>query len=106
MLGRHLLGGPAKIGVGANRAAVAAAYFEKYGYVDPRSSTSYQRLRLNKVESHLNSEKVGAVILDDGMQVLSCAFCFFSNVGMQPSSMEMSRPTLFSPVTIFIICYM
>ncbi|KAG2678097.1 hypothetical protein I3760_12G127800 [Carya illinoinensis] len=68
MLGRHLLGGPAKIGVGANRAAVAAAYFEKYGYVDPRSSTSYQRLRLNKVESHLNSEKVGAVILDDGMQ--------------------------------------
>ncbi|XP_040990451.1 probable tetraacyldisaccharide 4'-kinase, mitochondrial isoform X2 [Juglans microcarpa x Juglans regia] len=68
MLGRHLLGGTAKIGVGANRAAVAASYFEKYGYVDPRSSTSYQRLCLNKVESHLNSEKVGAVILDDGMQ--------------------------------------
>lgn len=102
MLGRHLLGGPAKIGVGANRAAVAASYFEKYGYLDPRSSTSYQRLCLNKVESHLNSEKVGAIILDDGMQVLCCVFCFFSNVGMPLSSMAMSCPTLFSPVTIFI----
>uniref|UniRef100_A0A2N9HJV3 tetraacyldisaccharide 4'-kinase n=1 Tax=Fagus sylvatica TaxID=28930 RepID=A0A2N9HJV3_FAGSY len=69
MLERHLFGRPAKIGVGANRAAVAASYFERYGYVDPRSSTSNQKLCLEqKVESHLNLEKIGAVILDDGMQ--------------------------------------
>lgn len=102
MLRRHLLGRPAKIGLGANRAAVAASYFEKYGYVDPRNSTYYQTLHLDKVESHLNSEKVGAVILDDGMQVLSCAFFLFSNVQRLPSSMAISCPSLFFLVTIFI----
>ncbi|KAK4576090.1 hypothetical protein RGQ29_026874 [Quercus rubra] len=69
MLERHLFGRPAKIGVGANRAAVAASYFERYGYFDPRISTSNQSPCLDqKVESHLNLEKIGAVILDDGMQ--------------------------------------
>lgn len=77
MLERHLFGRPAKIGVGANRAAVAASYFERYGYVDPRSSTSNQKLCLEqKVESHLNLEKIGAVILDDGMQVLKLSSIF------------------------------
>ncbi|XP_075672278.1 putative tetraacyldisaccharide 4'-kinase, mitochondrial [Castanea sativa] len=69
MLERHLFGRPAKIGVGANRAAVAASYFERYGYFDPRSGTSNQSLCLDqKVERHLKLEKIGAVILDDGMQ--------------------------------------
>ncbi|XP_059443027.1 probable tetraacyldisaccharide 4'-kinase, mitochondrial isoform X2 [Corylus avellana] len=69
MLERHLFGTPTKIGVGANRAAIAACCFERYGYIDPRSSTCDHKLCLDKnVESHLNSEKIGAVILDDGMQ--------------------------------------
>lgn len=78
MLERHLFGTPAKIGVGANRAAIAACCFERYGYIDPRSSTCDHKLCLEKnVESHLNSEKIGAVILDDGMQVLKL-FSLFS----------------------------
>ncbi|ONI13333.1 hypothetical protein PRUPE_4G215900 [Prunus persica] len=71
MLHRHLLGRPVKIGVGAKRAAVAARFFERYGYVDP-SSTSKRSDGLciePKVGGHLSSEKIGAVILDDGMQV-------------------------------------
>ncbi|XP_057963305.1 probable tetraacyldisaccharide 4'-kinase, mitochondrial isoform X4 [Malania oleifera] len=48
MLQRHLLGTSARIGVGANRPCID-----------------------QEVELHLNSEKVGAVILDDGMQHLS-----------------------------------
>ncbi|KAE8125531.1 hypothetical protein FH972_020325 [Carpinus fangiana] len=69
MLERHLFGTRTKIGVGANRAAIAACCFEIYGYIDPRSSTCDHKLCLdNNVESHLNSGKIGAVILDDGMQ--------------------------------------
>lgn len=70
MLERHLLERPAKIGVGANRAATAASFIEKYGYVDPRDCASSQKNCINpKVGSHLKSGKIGAVILDDGMQV-------------------------------------
>lgn len=77
MLERHLFGTPTKIGVGANRAAIAACCFERYGYIDPRSSTCDHKLCLDKnVESHLNSEKIGAVILDDGMQVLKLSSLF------------------------------
>ncbi|KAL9444503.1 hypothetical protein AB3S75_017652 [Citrus x aurantiifolia] len=69
MLERHLLERPAKIGVGANRAATAASFIEKYGYVDPRDCASSQKNCINpKVGSHLKSGKIGAVILDDGMQ--------------------------------------
>ncbi|KAJ0046141.1 hypothetical protein Pint_04106 [Pistacia integerrima] len=69
MLQRHLLGRPVKIGVGANRAATAASFFEKYGYVDPRSCKFYERISIDeKVGGHLKSEQIGAVILDDGMQ--------------------------------------
>lgn len=71
MLQRHLLKRPAKIGVGANRAATAASFFEKYGYIDPCSCKSSERTCTDqKVGSHLKSEKIGAVILDDGMQVI------------------------------------
>ncbi|XP_062168797.1 probable tetraacyldisaccharide 4'-kinase, mitochondrial [Alnus glutinosa] len=68
MLERHLFGTPAKIGVGANRAAIAACCFERYGYIDPRSSCDHKLCLDKNVESQLNSEKIGAVILDDGMQ--------------------------------------
>lgn len=71
MLHRHLLGRPVKIGVGANRAAIAAHFFEKYGYVDPYSTSKYaDGLNLGqKVGIHPSSQKIGAVVLDDGMQV-------------------------------------
>lgn len=89
MLERHLFGRPAKIGVGANRAAVAASYFGRYGYFDPRSSPSNQSLCLDqKVESHLNLEKIGAVILDDGMQVLYYPLYLLPIVGTQSSSIS------------------
>ncbi|XP_057963301.1 probable tetraacyldisaccharide 4'-kinase, mitochondrial isoform X3 [Malania oleifera] len=72
MLQRHLLGTSARIGVGANRFATAACFLERYGYVDPRNGVSFDRPCIDQeVELHLNSEKVGAVILDDGMQHLS-----------------------------------
>ncbi|CAA7032410.1 unnamed protein product [Microthlaspi erraticum] len=47
MLERHVQGGPTKIGVGANRAATAASFLKK---------------------ARTSSEKLGSVILDDGMQ--------------------------------------
>lgn len=64
-----------KIGVGANRAATAASFIEKYGYLDP--STFSNRLFVDRKRStHCCSEKIGAAILDDGMQVMwySCTF--------------------------------
>ena len=70
MLQRHLLAGPVKIGVGANRAATANLFFEKYGYLDCRGSKFFERTYLDqKVGSHISSEKIGVAILDDGMQV-------------------------------------
>ncbi|XP_062077691.1 probable tetraacyldisaccharide 4'-kinase, mitochondrial [Humulus lupulus] len=67
MLQRHLLGRPVKIGVGANRAATAASFFEKCGYVDP--NTVSERLWVDaKESSRSGSEKIGLAILDDGMQ--------------------------------------
>lgn len=62
MLQRQLLGRSAKVGVGANRAATAAYFFERYGYRDPTK------------RSHLDVDKIGGVILDDGMQVLVFLF--------------------------------
>ncbi|KAL1189699.1 putative tetraacyldisaccharide 4'-kinase [Cardamine amara subsp. amara] len=65
MLQRHLRGGPVKIGVGANRAATAALCFEKYGFVNPSSIRTFfdQSFKAKTV-----SEKLGVVVLDDGMQ--------------------------------------
>ncbi|KAL5735905.1 hypothetical protein ACOSQ2_030693 [Xanthoceras sorbifolium] len=69
MLQRHLLGRPVKIGVGANRAATAASFFEKYGYIDPHCRKFSERTCIDQEEgSHLKSEKIGVIILDDGMQ--------------------------------------
>ncbi|TYJ48747.1 hypothetical protein E1A91_A01G085400v1 [Gossypium mustelinum] len=69
MLKRHLLGGPVKVGVGANRVATANLFFGKYGYVDYRGSKFFERTYLDpKMGSHVGSQKIGAAVLDDGMQ--------------------------------------
>ncbi|XP_022139742.1 probable tetraacyldisaccharide 4'-kinase, mitochondrial isoform X2 [Momordica charantia] len=69
MLRRHLAGSPVKVGIGADRRATAAWYFNKYGYVGSQSSISADNHRSEQVRNQLTkSEKIGAVILDDGMQ--------------------------------------
>lgn len=77
MLRRHLAGSLVKVGIGADRRATAAWYFNKYGYVGSRSSTLTEKRCLEQARNHPKSEKIGAIILDDGMQVrnrltLSC----------------------------------
>lgn len=66
----HLLGTSAKIGVGANRAATATSFLERYGYMDPCIGSCFKGQRSNqKMGSNSESDKIGAAILDDGMQV-------------------------------------
>lgn len=72
MLQRHLLGTSAKVGIGANRAAVASYFLEKYGCLDFNSSKCFNQ----KAVKQLESGKIGAVILDDGMQVVLLFFSF------------------------------
>lgn len=77
MLRRHLAGSSVKVGVGADRRATAAWFFNKYGYVESQSSTLAEKYCLKQMGNLPKSEKIGAVILDDGMQVhhlptLSC----------------------------------
>ncbi|KAK3124233.1 hypothetical protein QOZ80_7BG0583640 [Eleusine coracana subsp. coracana] len=57
MLRRRLSDTSARIGVGANRAAVASSMLQKYGYI-PHSAAC----------NNLESGKIGVAILDDGMQ--------------------------------------
>ncbi|KAE8654227.1 putative tetraacyldisaccharide 4'-kinase [Hibiscus syriacus] len=72
MLKRHLIGRAVKVGVGANRVATANLAFEKYGYVDYRGGKFVERTYLDpKMGSHIDSQKIGAAILDDGMQYWS-----------------------------------
>ncbi|MED6224635.1 hypothetical protein PIB30_086050 [Stylosanthes scabra] len=69
MLRRHLLGTPTKFGVGANRAAVASQLIQRYGYVDTRESSWYRKQHLgHDLNVSLDSENIGAVVLDDAMQ--------------------------------------
>ncbi|GMH24989.1 hypothetical protein Nepgr_026832 [Nepenthes gracilis] len=63
MLHRHLLGTSAKIGIGASRAKTALSLLGRYGHVDPRTDDS--------LGNHFYSGKIGVVILDDGLQMLS-----------------------------------
>lgn len=70
MLERHLMGTSAKVGSGANRGTTAAWFLEKYGYVDYSANVICKDLLFrNKVDSEATSNKIGAAILDDGMQV-------------------------------------
>ncbi|XAR67424.1 Tetraacyldisaccharide 4'-kinase [Bertholletia excelsa] len=71
MLQRHLSGTSAKIGIGANRVASAACFLEKYGYKDPHLGLCFNRPCELKAGSHSQSDKIGAAVLDDGMQHLS-----------------------------------
>ncbi|KDP39147.1 hypothetical protein JCGZ_00904 [Jatropha curcas] len=68
MVTRHLIGTPAKIGIGANRAATAAGFFKRYGYTDPRNYSSKETWVDQEVGSRLDSGKISALVLDDGMQ--------------------------------------
>lgn len=71
MLRRRLLGTSTKFGVGANRAAVASHLIKKHGYIDIRKGSWYEKQKLDcKVQSSLDSEKIGVVVLDDAMQVI------------------------------------
>lgn len=68
MLRRHLLQTSAMLGVGTNRRAIASSILKRYGYID----SSLMLLKLsspNRCELGHEDEKVGVVILDDGMQV-------------------------------------
>ncbi|KAK3017406.1 hypothetical protein RJ639_006700, partial [Escallonia herrerae] len=74
MLQRHLDGTSAKIGVGADRAATAACFIDRYGHIDGHSVSCFERLCYehdHDARSHLDSDKIGVAILDDGMQHLS-----------------------------------
>ncbi|KAK8458510.1 hypothetical protein SEVIR_3G392600v4 [Setaria viridis] len=66
MLRRRLSDTSAKIGVGANRAAVASSMLQKYGYIH-HSETFHADKKLSAI-SKLESSKIGVAILDDGMQ--------------------------------------
>ncbi|KAK1324909.1 hypothetical protein QJS10_CPA01g00869 [Acorus calamus] len=69
MLQRHLCQTSAKIGLGANRGEVAACFFERYGHMDPRAASGFDRVSLARgLGTGSNTEKIGVVILDDGMQ--------------------------------------
>ncbi|CAO2835939.1 unnamed protein product [Amaranthus hypochondriacus] len=72
MLERHLMGTSAKVGSGANRGTTAAWFLEKYGYVDYSANVICKDLLFrNKVDTEATSNKIGAAILDDGMQHVS-----------------------------------
>ncbi|CAA6658168.1 unnamed protein product [Spirodela intermedia] len=67
MLRRHLLNTPARIGLGANRAAVATSFLEKYGYsccdwLQQKTSTRKEYL------TRSSESAIGVIILDDGFQ--------------------------------------
>ena len=70
MLQRYLIGKSAKIGVGVNRAATTSFFLQRYGYMNQHSINCYERL-LNGQEMNIchNSDKIGVIILDDGMHV-------------------------------------
>ncbi|KAK9151725.1 hypothetical protein Syun_010034 [Stephania yunnanensis] len=68
MLERHHVGTSVKIGVGADRAATAACFFEIHGYMDYHSECSGRLCHDLELDASSNSNKIGIVILDDGMQ--------------------------------------
>ncbi|KAK4491735.1 hypothetical protein RD792_002509 [Penstemon davidsonii] len=72
MLQRQLQGTSAKIGVGSNRAAIAAGFLEQYGYVNYHGNLrSEEQFSEKSIESLSYTSRIGVAILDDGMQHLS-----------------------------------
>jgi tetraacyldisaccharide 4'-kinase len=74
MLRRRLSDTSAKIGVGANRAAVASSMLRTYGYI--HHSKTFCAEKKPSSTSKLESGIIGVAILDDGMQVMQLVFCF------------------------------
>ncbi|KAK4797080.1 hypothetical protein SAY86_029406 [Trapa natans] len=69
MLQRHLLEKSVRIGVGANRAGTAASFIEKYGCFEPHSNVCCKNASPGqRFRSHSQTQGIGAIILDDGMQ--------------------------------------
>ncbi|XP_062190786.1 probable tetraacyldisaccharide 4'-kinase, mitochondrial [Phragmites australis] len=66
MLRRRLSDTSAKIGIGANRAAVASSMLKKYGYI--HHSYTFCTEKNHSSTCNLESGKIGVAILDDGMQ--------------------------------------
>jgi len=76
MLRRRLSDISAKIGVGANRTAVASSMLQEYGFIHHFQTTCAEKLSsAYKLES---DSRIGVAILDDGMQVhMEMHFVFF-----------------------------
>ncbi|XP_051136041.1 probable tetraacyldisaccharide 4'-kinase, mitochondrial [Andrographis paniculata] len=70
MLQRQLQGTSAKVGVGANRAAIASRFLERYGCAAFNGATD-RPFTGTKSESLSTPSQIGVAILDDGMQHLS-----------------------------------
>ncbi|KAI5012803.1 probable tetraacyldisaccharide 4'-kinase, mitochondrial isoform X1 [Hordeum vulgare subsp. vulgare] len=69
MLRRRLADTSTKIGIGANRAAVASSMLQKHGHVDP--CDAFRREKFSSARNRAatsESAKIGLAILDDGMQ--------------------------------------
>ncbi|KAI3766607.1 hypothetical protein L2E82_16671 [Cichorium intybus] len=65
MLQRHFDGTSVKIAVGANRAAIAALFLHRYGFVKPLDIVCFKK---QIPERRIVTDKIGVAILDDGMQ--------------------------------------
>ncbi|KAI3496949.1 hypothetical protein L1887_39327 [Cichorium endivia] len=65
MLQRHFDGTSVKIGVGANRAAIATSFLHRYGFINPRDIVCFKK---QIKERRIVTDKIGVAILDDGMQ--------------------------------------
>lgn len=70
MLKMHLLPTSARIGAGSNRKAIADSLFERYGFMDAKLLLEKLSWSCKSGSSSVD-EKIGVVVLDDGMQVLA-----------------------------------
>lgn len=67
MLKVHLLPTSARIGAGSNRKAIADSLFERYGFMDAKLLLEKLSWSCKSGSSSVD-EKIGVVVLDDGMQ--------------------------------------
>ncbi|KAI7731023.1 hypothetical protein M8C21_017417 [Ambrosia artemisiifolia] len=70
MLQRHFDGTSVKVGVGANRAATAASFLHRHEFINPLDIACFEEV---VPKARVVSDKIGVVILDDGMQHISLA---------------------------------
>lgn len=75
MLARQLQGTSARVAAGANRVATASHFLERYGYVSNQNNESSKENISGKGTQNLScAARIGAVILDYGMQVTIAVF--------------------------------